>query len=74
MKAFDKWWKKYKYEGILDYEEYFKCGWEEALEFALTMVKEDIYAGDAFNKAYHIPDWAVDKIEKELEEKDELNE
>lgn len=39
-----------------------------ALERILDMKTEDIYGGDIFNKAYHIPAWAVDELEQELEE------
>ena len=42
--------------------------WKAALEMVLDMKKEDVYGGDVYNKAYHIPDWAVDIIEKELKE------
>lgn len=70
---FDKWirgqdslpaYPRYK---TMDEDSAARDSWIAVLEWVLDMKKEDVYAGDVYNKAYHIPDWAVGLIEKELE-------
>ena len=72
MKEFEKYWEIIKGKNDFSPEKHYAGeAWEAALEWALDMKKEDVYAGDVYNKAYHIPDWGVDLIENELDGEEE---
>ena len=74
MKEFEKWYvENYDIPGTYHYHRgaslcLLRDAWKAALEWVLDMEKEDVYGGDIYNKAYHIPDWGIDEIKKELED------
>ncbi len=43
-----------------------KDGFRAALEWVLSMKKKEGCINDPMNMYYHIPDWAIGKIEEEL--------
>lgn len=80
LKAFETWWKiqqdnkdsqswKKLHRSTKDVT---KDGWRAALEWMLTMKREDDGDDgieDSMSTYYKIPDWGIDMIEEELEEK-----